>query len=243
MKSFIAAFLMISLAPSTVEALRIGGTIIPEMSPGIVGALGCDVVQPCTEESALWLWNGVSTSATGNVVVDTDTATMDLDLSVSLGGPLTLETADGLPDQGVSHLVFSLMGYSAAGIAVEETEPNRFRITEGQTVLALGSLTQISGSGGGEPESFARLNGEISGECEGVNRTTFTCSLVFGASGFQFAIGDTDSGFAQATRFFQHELAITAIPEPSTAALLLGGLAGLTTTARKRRGKNRMGDA
>jgi hypothetical protein len=157
------------------------------------------------------------TSVSGSMTLSGNTLSFSIDLaSASFSG------SDG-PVTGVT---FSNVNYSGS-LAV--TTLGSFIVLDSsagsQTATVSGTVTP---SGAGSAVNFTLSGVQVSN----LNFTltgggpSFFGGLRFGPDGFDLDVNGN-------TRFFQHTLNVSVIPEPGTAVLLIGGLAGLAAQRRR----------
>lgn len=148
--------------------------------------------------------------------------------SISLSGSqlsfsidLALATFSGV-DGAVTGVEFSNLSYSGS-VAVSPSSGTALVVDGGQTATITGTLTPL---GAGSPVAINATNVLVTGVFNDDGASLFG-GLTFGPP------GDFSALVNGQTRYFQHMVDFSAIPEPGTALLMGAGL-GLLAAGRRR---------
>src|SRR5262249_3579828 len=128
----------------------------------------------------------------------------------------------GPSDNGVTQLEFSNTTY-AGSATLNPLGGGFYTVASGSATI---NGTQIP-TGAGSSGPFSVLNAVVGGSCQGTGASVAS-GLTFGAlNDFNFPVNGQ-------TRWFTHTMNLTAVPEPATALLFAGGMAGLGLLGRRR---------
>lgn len=189
---------------------------LPVSTASIGGGKGC-LDAACASQRLSWSLSAGSGSGTLGLSGTT------LIFSISLPSSTFLPTT-GPNDNGVTQLVFTNTTYAGTATLLN-LGFGAYSITGGTASI---SGTQTP-TGAGVAGPFSALSSLLSGSCFDSGPLGVTCGIIFSASNdFNFAVNGQ-------TRYFTHTLNVTAVPEPTTAMLVLAGLFGLGLTGRRSR--------
>ena len=174
----------------------------------------------CTSET----FNYASSSApTGTVTLDlADPMALTLGFSLQAAS-LSLDSVNPSGDNGITDLDLTNLTYTASGLALNQAG-NIFFI-DGTASPSAVFGADVSENGGTALGLTPNPNPRVTGQC--TLNTTLTCGFTFGALFFDFNVGG-------ASRSHQHDIDVTAVPEPTTGLLLAGALGGLALMRRRR---------
>ncbi len=195
-----------NLVTGVAQALPIGAA-------SIGNARGC-VDQACTNQTLTWGGNAGGGTGTLDIVGN------NLSFSITLAS--TTLVPIGASDNGVTQLDFTNTTY-AGSATLMSLGGGFFSIVSGSASINGTQTPTGAGTGG----SFSAADALLGGTCA-VTGPSISCGITFGAANdFNFLVNGQ-------TRYFQHTMNVTAVPEPATAALVCAGLIGLGVAASRR---------
>lgn len=154
-----------------------------------------------------------SAPVTGSISLTGNVLSFSIDLALA-----TFSGSDG----AVTGLEFSNVNYNGS-VTVSPSSGTALVVDGGQTATITGTLTPL---GAGSPVAINATNVLVSGIFNDDGASLF--------GGFTFGpLGDFDAPVNGETRYFQHFVDVSAVPEPGTALLIGAGL-GLLAAGRKR---------
>ena len=182
-------------------------SVCPNLPAGSAGGLG-----------AVYVLDSIA-AATGSIDLNALAGTLVFSIDVASS---VWNAASG-SDNGTSSIEYINTNYSGS-VSVTETLPNNYSIDAGQFGGVAGDLTP---TGGASDPNFSAVQSLLSGGCVVTGGST-TCALLFNELlDFNFLVN------AQG-RDWTHKLDVTAVPEPSTGILVVGGLSLLHLIRRRR---------
>ena len=160
--------------------------------------------------------------------------TLSLDLELWFDPVSLIEVVPGTEDNGVAAIDFTGVTYTAVDLPVTESAPGSgsYSIDFGAAATVEGDQTQWNDLGlpvNATPAPFSDPDVLVTGNCL-VVAPAASCSLSFGASGFELEVGDP----APEPRSIRHTLGLVLLPEPSEWILLAVGVTALPVLGRHR---------
>jgi hypothetical protein len=183
--------------------------ILPSNS-GLDMGEGCDSSR-CTGEPIFTLDSSAPVS--GSIFLTGNVLSFSIDLALA-----TFSGSDG----AVTGLEFSSVNYSGS-VTVSPTSGSFITVDGGQTATITGTLTPL---GAGSPVAINATNVLVTGVFNDDGASLFG-GLTFGPQ------ADFSASVNGETRYFQHFVDVSAVPEPGTALLIGAGLSLLAAGRRR----------
>lgn len=204
---WIAAALFLAPALTITPGVAAGLDIQPSNS-GLDMGFGCS--DPGCTQQVFAL--DASAPVSGSISLSGNQLSFSIDLALA-----TFSGSDG----AVTGVEFSNVNYSGS-VAVSPTSGTALVVDGGQTATITGTLTPL---GAGSPVAINATNVLVTGIFNDDGASLFG-GLVFGPP------GDFNALVNGETRYFQHSVDFSAVPEPGTALLIGAGL-GLLAAGRR----------